>query len=494
MTMRRPIKRRANSQGSAAGSDALHTARETAGDTVLVELRDLVEDGAAVGSQRGGQGAGRAVFVEGGLPGELARAVVTQERSRFARARFVACEDPHPMRREPPCAHADDCGGCAWQHLSYAAQLSAKKDLALRGLAELLSRYDQPTLDAAAVRMESAGEWGWRARARLQWSVDSAREGGECVSIGYMARGSSRVVDIAQCPVLRPEVFAAVGWLRRALAQAAQQQTEGWARARGTAVITSDGPHTDNPGVVIDVRTRQASASVLAGALLDVARAELSLRGAGPSLRGYVVRGRASEVPWGADGATWPSVKGATVSYPIGGFTQARSDLALALVERVCGWLSGYEQVADWFCGSGTFALPLARRGASVVAADSSAEAVHHLARTAASEGLSLSASVTNLFAASGARWAAEAPVAAAVLDPPREGALELMRALAGSPVREIAYVSCHPATWRRDVERLLRADFRLVELVLYDLFPQSPHVEMASRWRRDSPAAERRR
>ncbi len=156
-----------------------------------LQIESLAYGGAGVGRREG-----RAVFVEGAAPGDLLDVEPQAGRKSPLRARLLSVVQPGPGRVAPRCPHYGDCGGCQWQHVDPGAQLAAKR----RSLLDALQRVGRIPADAMpeVEAIAAPGEWRYRRRARLSVASDGR--------LGFMARGSNRVVRIASCELLEPEL------------------------------------------------------------------------------------------------------------------------------------------------------------------------------------------------------------------------------------------------------------------------------------------------
>jgi 23S rRNA (uracil1939-C5)-methyltransferase len=374
----------------------------------------------------GGDGVGRApdgrvVFVPLCAPGDRVRVRLEESRARFARGRVLELLEPGPSRTEPGCPAFGRCGGCAWQHVDYGAQLAAKQRIA----SDALARIGGLALPEPLGVLPSPRPYGYRLRARLRV------EGG---LVGYRERGSHALCAVSQCPILLPE-------LERRLAElAASPPAQG-----GEWELACAGG-----------RTRAAP---------------LAERGSAPALA--------------------LEVAGERVGFSPGVFAQANALLLEPLVARVREAAGAGRLALELFAGSGLFTLPLARRFARVVAVESQRAAVRDLRANLAAAGLRHVEVVARRVEDAGPALAGLAPEVV-LLDPPRaglpRGAVDLLARLA--PAR-IAYLSCDPATLARDLRRLLGRGYRLRHAEGFDLFPQTPHIEVLALLERAPQASE---
>lgn len=379
------------------------------------ELELRIEGLAAGGDGVGRAPDGRAVFVPRTAPGDRVRVRVTRARPRFAHAETVALLEPG-ARVEPRCAAFGRCGGCAWQHVPYATQCEAKA----RIVEEALRRIAHLEPPGPVTVVPSPAPYGYRSRARVLCG-----RGG----VGYRRRRSHEGVATAECPILAPPVERRL----RELAADPPARPGEWDLAEGTYGGRS--------------HRRGSSASPLALAVGD-----------------DVLRISA------------------------GVFFQANAGLHGALVRGVADAAGTGERALELHAGAGFFTLTLARAFARVVAVESSPAAVadlhHNLERARASSAAPRPGAVRVL--AERAEVALERaelrepPPDVVVLDPPRTG-LEprAVDRLADLGAERIVYLSCDPATLARDLARLARRGYAPDALRAFDLFPQTPHVEV---------------
>jgi 23S rRNA (uracil1939-C5)-methyltransferase len=362
-----------------------------------------------------------------------------------------------PDHAAPACRHFPACGSCQLQHLSERALADYVTDRvagAARG-----QGIDPGTVPPAHVSPPET-----RRRATLH-----AQAIGRRVVIGFREAGSHRIVDLKQCAVLHPALFALVAPLRDLLA----------ARADRKLAVDIDLTLADQ-GVAVGLSGYQAEGLAATEALLDFARdhnlARLTLdNGYGP------------ETTWEPEPVT-VTLGGTAVGVPPGAFLQATADGEGALVLAAAEWLAGAGTVADLFSGLGTFAFALAARGAKVLAAEAARDA--HLACQAAARmaGRPVHALHRDLFR-NPLRTEELDRFAAVLLDPPRAGAREQVEQIAASRVSRVVYVSCNPASWARDAATLIAGGYRLAHVRAVGQFRWSTHVELASCFIRDAAA-----
>ncbi|HEY6001088.1 MAG TPA: TRAM domain-containing protein, partial [bacterium] len=294
---------------------------------------------------------GKAVFVPLAAPGDVVEAAIVEDRSRYCRARVLRVVVPSPDRVEPPCPLFGDCGGCAWQHVAYRAQLAAKRAVVEDALRRI-GRLEPPPVPAV---IPSPREYGYRHRARLH----AVRAGGDVV-LGFFRAGSHSVVPVASCPVLHPSLDAALAALAAAMRA-----------CRGTIPAGSEvRADTGWDGAAV-----RLSVSEPGGAPLDLPPAlQLALRAAGDAAGVAIDAGGPSAAPLAlplGPGEDALVTTGAT-------FTQVNLEQNRALVAAALEMAEARPgtKVLDLCCGLGNLSLPAAAHGARVLGVDLDAEAV----------------------------------------------------------------------------------------------------------------------
>ena len=397
---------------------------------------------------------GRTWFVEGALPGEEVETRVLAARSQIVEARCERVLQASAQRQVEPCPHARLCGGCNLQHAPVADQLALKQHT----LAEQLARVADLQPEVWAEPLVGPA-FGYRRRARLavRWDVKNKH-----LDIGFRASSSQEIVSIRECPVLvqplqslLPALLAALRDLSKPQAIGHVELFSGTAEAvliRHTAVL----PET------------------------DVAR-----------LRSFATA-HGAQLWWQGAGEPEPDDPAATPAYRLdawdlelawrpGDFVQVNAPVNEAMVAQALEWLGAGkdEAVLDLFCGLGNFSLPLVRSGAQVVGVEGVeamvARAQENARRNALAHAHFYRADLSKPLA--DAPWARKG-FAAVMLDPPRDGALEIVRQMSKLKAQRVVYVSCNPATLARDARELASQGFRLKRAGVLDMFPQTAHVE----------------
>jgi len=345
-----------------------------------------------------------------------------------------------PHHQEPPCRHYPECGGCQLQHAD---------DEAYRGY--LISRVETALAQhdlTIEIREPHLSPPNSRRRATLR-----AMRVGQGVMLGFNAAKSHRIVDMRECHILRPELFALVEPLRKQLSTLLQPKRT----AEIQLTLVDQGADVLIKGIdaeglqAIEQLTSFAAGHGLARLSID--------RGLGPETRYEPER-------------VTVTLSGLPVAFPVGSFLQATEDGENALVEAVLSASEGAERVADLFAGLGTFALA----ARALYAAEASRDAAAALKQAAPK----IKVEHRDLY-----RRPLDVEELkrfdAVILDPPRAGAAEQVGELARSSVARIVHVSCNPATFARDARTLVDGGYTLEWVRPVGQFRWSTHVELAA-------------
>ncbi len=441
---------------------------------LTVDSLDLEAQGVARNAE------GKVVFIEGALPGEQVQVRVSRRKNNWEQAAMTALRNESAQRVTPACPHfglhAGACGGCKMQHLHPAAQVAVKQRVVEDNLWHLGKVRPERLL-----RPIEGPAFGYRYRARL--SVRNVYKKGT-VLVGFHERKSSYVADMQSCAVLPPHVSALLLPLRELIGSMDQPdrlpQIE---LAIGDTVTALVLRHLD-PLTDADVARLRAFAAAK--------NVQWWLQAKSPD----------AIVPLDSDGPALAYALpefGLTMPFRPTDFTQVNAHINRVLVGRALRLLDvqPHERVIDWFCGLGNFTLPIATlarevlgiEGSEALVARSRANAVLN---EAGHPGLAARTRFVarNLFELSAEQLAADGSAEKWLVDPPREGAFALVKALAElhtepqrapgwRPPQRIVYVSCNPATLARDAEVLVhQAGFRCTAAGAVNMFPHTAHVE----------------
>lgn len=351
-----------------------------------------------------------------------------------------------PHHAEPPCRHFPLCGGCQLQHLDEDSLAAFVRDRVTYALA---------TQDIVPVEVMSAHVSPPQTRRRV--AVRSAWTGRQ-FQLGFSTEKSHRIIDLRQCDVMAPDLFALLKPLRAFLAPRVEQRRN----VQVKMALTDQG---------VDMLIENWIAEGL-----DAHEALTQFAQRNALARLSLDEGYGATAFWEPEPVT-VTLGGVAVAYPAYGFLQATQDGEAALVEAVTGILGEAVTVADLFAGLGTFALSLGE-GRKVYAAEADREAITGLKSAAGRAQRAVFTEHRDLF---------RRPLTveelnrfdAVILDPPRAGAQQQIASLAASNVPRIAYVSCNPASFARDAKALVAGGYRLQRIWPVGQFRWSTHIEM---------------
>ncbi len=457
------------------------------GPIIEIELNDLAYGGDAVGRFEG-----RAVFVTGGLPGELVRARLTRQRSNYSRASLVEVLRPSPDRVAPRYPDLGESGGFQWQHLAYSAQLQWKTRIT-RQLLMRVGRFPTPPVQPTLGMPDDSDPWRYRTVAQFAIGHDGA--------IGFRRAGSHDVIDMPDCPLVHPtldQLYRGVReWIVREWGTSAADYAE-----RFTLRVALGSPPSALPGLTDNEQPATQPAGLLAietrpgGAFDDAGGPHAigtSLLQAVPGLVGVVILGLPGgrgRVVVGQD-FVHEQVLNKTFRISAGSFFQVNAAQTPVLVRQALAALR--PRPTDWaldgYSGVGLFSLFLAEQVTHVHAIESQPSAVadarasaalNHISNVTATEGV--------LERVLGAMRRQSERIDVALVDPPRAGchprALGEIKALGP---RSFVYVSCDPSTLARDLALFCADGYRLVSVQPVDMFPFTSHIESVALCERTS-------
>ena len=422
-----------------------------------------VQEGDVVDLSHDGRGVarinGKAVFIEGALPGERVRFRVLKRRRSMDEAGLVDVLIASADRVTPRCIHFGVCGGCSLQHLSGDAQLVAKQKQLLEELERIGKVHPLEVL--APLR---GPQWGYRRRARL--GVKFVHKKGRVLA-GFREREKPYVADLKRCEV----ILEGLATLPQDLADLTMSlnirehvpQVEVAAGDESTALVfrVMQPPGAEDLQKLAEFGSQRGVQIFLQSGGLDSVR---PLRDDYPPLR-YAIDGGAVTIEFGP-------VDFVQVNRAI---NASMVDAALALLQP-----QATDRVLDLFCGLGNFTLPLARRAGQVMGVEGDAALVAKAGANARRNGISnADFAVENLFEpAKFGAWAGQ-PYDGVILDPPRAGAAELLTLMPKWRPRRVVYISCHPGSLARDAGILVNElQFSLSAAGVMDMFPHTTHVE----------------
>lgn len=434
-----------------------------------IESLDLEAQGVAHDAE------GKVVFVEGALPGEEVQVKVVRRKNNWEQAALTAMRRESSQRVRPRCPHFGTCGGCKMQHFHVQAQIAVKQRVLEDNLWHL-GKVKPETM----LRPIEGPTWGYRYRARL--SVRHvAKKGG--VLVGFHERKSSYVADMTSCEILPPHVSAMLVPLRELISSMQ-------ARDRLPQIELAIGDNGSDTVTALVLRHLEPLCDADLQCLREFASSHAVQWWLQPKGPDSVTPLDETQAPLAY---TLPEF-GITMAFKPTDFTQVNHHINRVLVHKALGLLDArpHERVIDWFCGLGNFTLALARQARQVLGVEGSEALVARSRDNAGHNGLEGKCrfEAGNLFEVGPVDLAAYGPADKWLVDPPREGAFALAKALADvvqqpalapgySAPRRIVYVSCNPATLARDAGLLVHhAGYRNVSAGAINMFPHTAHVE----------------
>lgn len=403
---------------------------------------------------------GKVVFVDFALPGEVVEFKYTRTSKNFDEGRAVNVIEASPERAEPICEHFGVCGGCNMQHQDHEAQIRSKQDSLMQQFEHLghaTPRHILPPLRGPVSH--------YRQKARL--GVKYVQKKGK-VLVGFREKGNSFLADLHRCPILH----ASVGERLTELSE----------------LVMSMNARESIPQIEVAVSDQQTALVFRhLEEMVDEDRQKLTAFGQQYDLQIMLQ-------PGGPDTITplWPEnpqplsyrleEQDITIEFEPSDFTQVNSEINQTMVSRALQLLdlSADDEVLDLFCGLGNFTLAMARECDSVIGVEGSQAMVVKARENATKNGIEN----TQFFAADLSTDISHEPWLSRqydkiLLDPPRSGAMEMLKYIGGLGAKRIVYVSCNPATLARDTDALVNQyGYTLLDAGVMDMFPHTAHVE----------------
>ena len=415
------------------------------------------------------QGRGKTVFLPFVIPGEQVEASVVESRSGFARAKLDRILTASSDRVVPPCPYFGKCGGCQYQHIDYPAQLRFKTEI----LRETLRRTAKLELDQE-IQVHASEPWNYRNRTRVRLQHDPA------FTLGYFEINSHKLLAVESCPISSPLINQAI--------------TAVWALGRALKIpATVHGmqffANHDDMQLLVETYVRDRDTTDACKAFAAALKSRLG------SVAGMIVfatspvedetRQRApmssvrneESVAIGDDSLNYHAV-GREYRVSGGSFFQTNRYLIDDLVKTATGEATG-KTALDLYAGVGLFTLELAGKFEDVVAVESSPHAFGDLKHNAPRNVRATRATTEEFLQKRGEKLAVDF----VLVDPPRSGLGDKATAALGrTSASQVTFVSCDPATLSRDLRLLLESGFKVEQAHLFDLFPQTAHMETVLR------------
>ncbi len=412
---------------------------------------------------------GKAVFIDGALPGETVIYKTLKRKPNYDFGEVVEVLKASNARTEPKCEYFGMCGGCALQHMEFSSQVAAKQQLLEANLWHISKVKAERILPA----IYGPG-WGYRHKARLRVRYVPKKGG---VLVGFNEKASSYVADMQSCAILPQHVSALIVPLQQLIGQLS-------IRDRLPQIEVAVG-EAATVLVLRILEPLQPHDAPLLRDFADVHGVQIWTQSKGPDtvMPFYPLDGAALHYTLPEFDLYFP--------FKPTEFTQVNPHINRVMIRRAMQLLDPqpHERIADFFCGLGNFTLPMARSGADVAGFEGSAALVECAKESAALNALQGNTrfSVADLFLLTPEALAAFGYFDKWLIDPPRDGALELIKSLpsaedqetAKQRPRRIVYVSCNPATLARDAGLLVhQKGYRMLACGVINMFPHTTHVE----------------
>jgi 23S rRNA (uracil1939-C5)-methyltransferase len=410
------------------------------------------------------QGRGKTLFLPFVIPGETVEATVTESRPGFARARLDSVITAAPDRVVPPCPYFGKCGGCQYQHIDYPAQLRFKSEI----LRETLRRTAKLELDQE-IQVHASEPWNYRNRTRVRLQHDPA------FGLGYFETNSHKLMAVESCPISSPlinQAITAVWALGRALkVPATVHGMQFFANHDDTQLLVEayvrNGDATDCKPFAAALKARLNSVAGMVVFSTSPVEDETRQRAPLSSVHNE------ESLAIGEDSLIYHAV-GRDYRVSGGSFFQTNRHLVDDLVKTAVDGATG-KAALDLYAGVGLFTLPLANSFEDMISVESSPHGFGDLEHNAPRNVKPTRATTEEFLQKRGEKLAVEF----VLVDPPRAGLGDKATAgLCGTSASRVTYVSCDPATLSRDLRLLLESGFKVEQAHLFDLFPQTAHME----------------
>ncbi len=435
------------------------------GSVAEVTFTDLLANGQAVGRIDG-----LVIFVTGPLPGERVTVRVTNVKAKYAVGDPLDYQTTSELRAEPFCPVFGTCGGCQVQHLAYPAQLAWKEQIVRNALRRIGGFADAAVEHPVGMAVPRA----YRNKMSLV-----VRAAGRSTEFGFYVARSHELVPIAGCPVVVPQLDAAIAGLRSAAADPHTAPVFGDVKHAIMRVGTASGQ------AVLSLTTDRHSTAIAAAApaLATKIPGVVGISNSFEPRNANAVLGRKMAYVWGAREME-EVIEGVRFRVSPASFFQVNSEMVGKIFRFMePGLAVSGRKIVDLYCGAGTFAIFFAARGAQVVGIEENPAAIREANLNAELNGVT---SRARFIAGRVEGTVAAAPGRAALrgadivfLDPPRKGSDEAtLDAIAGAGVDNVWYLSCNPATLARDLRALESKGYVPRVVQPFDMFPQTGHVE----------------
>ncbi|MBN9228178.1 MULTISPECIES: 23S rRNA (uracil(1939)-C(5))-methyltransferase RlmD [Legionella] len=405
---------------------------------------------------------GKATFIQGALPNELVEFQYTRVKKDFDEGILLNVLEPSPIRVEPKCPHYSMCGGCSLQHMNEAEQIHFKQEQLL----DLLSRYGHTQPQAVLLPLV-AGHWNYRNKARLSVRYVEKKQ---TSMVGFRERNNPRyITEINQCPVLNKKIDADIIPLRQLIDSLQDRHC--------IAQIEVAAGDEEVALIFRNLTSLNQEDELKIQKFAEGYQYKIFLQPGGPDSVYCFYPPKSSEYLT----YTLPDYQ-ITFSFHPTDFTQVNSALNRSMVSQAIQLmdLKSTDIVLDLFCGLGNFSLPMAKLCAKVLGVEGSKTMVERAYMNAKLNHIqNVDFYAANLDDVNEVKKLVQQPCNKVLIDPPRSGALEIVKQIDALNPERIVYVSCNPVTLARDTDILVnQKGYTLIKAGVMDMFPHTAHVE----------------
>ena len=405
---------------------------------------------------------GKATFIQGALPNELVEFQYTRVKKDFDEGILLNVLEPSPIRVEPKCPHYSMCGGCSLQHMNDAEQIHFKQEQLL----DLLSRYGHTQPQAVLLPLV-AGHWNYRNKARLSVRYVEKKQ---TSMVGFRERNNPRyITEINQCPVLNKKIDADIIPLRQLIDSLQDRHC--------IAQIEVAAGDEEVALIFRNLTSLNQEDELKIQKFAEGYQYKIFLQPGGPDSVYCFYPPKSSEYLT----YTLPDYQ-ITFSFHPTDFTQVNSALNRSMVSQAIQLmdLKSTDIVLDLFCGLGNFSLPMAKLCAKVLGVEGSKTMVERAYMNAKLNHIqNVDFYAANLDDVNEVKKLVQQPCNKVLIDPPRSGALEIVKQIDALNPERIVYVSCNPVTLARDTDILVnQKGYTLIKAGVMDMFPHTAHVE----------------
>ena len=408
-----------------------------------------------------GRNDNKVVFVENALPQEIVGVDIRRRKPSYETGVSTYIKSVSASRIKPRCVNFGVCGGCSFQHIDARTQLAIKQRVLEDALERIGSVRPEQILSPIC-----GPQFNYRSRARLSCRYVIKKEK---ALVGFREKGKSYVVDMASCEVLPDHISRLLPELKLLVQSLSiRERVPQIEVACGNDVNVLAFRMLEDPSLE-DLRLLEQFA-----AKHDLV---IFMQRGGPATLTQIYPDESVALTY--------SITDMNLTYEFGlsEFTQVNTDVNSVLVRRAMSMLDlkPTDRVADLFCGLGNFSLAIARSGAQVIGLEANQELIDRAIDNAARNELSdlCDFKVANLFTDGCPDYRSLQSMDKLLIDPPRDGAAELIKSIGSDGPKKIVYVSCNPATLARDAGTLVHEHgYRLLSAGIVNMFPNTSHVE----------------